>query len=106
MKKILFLHGFYASGECVPAMALRDAFEGQILYGIGSAHNDRTKTNRKQKMKYFGKGIIIITLLLQTLGTFGQGFMNPVLPGFHADPSVCRAGDDFYLVNSTFQYFP
>ena len=57
-------------------------------------------------MKYFGKGIIIITLLLQTLGTFGQGFMNPVLPGFHADPSVCRAGDDFYLVNSTFQYFP
>lgn len=29
-----------------------------------------------------------------------------MLPGFHADPSVCRAGDDFYLVNSTFQYFP
>lgn len=35
-----------------------------------------------------------------------SGFTNPVLPGFHADPSVCRAGDDFYLVNSTFQYFP
>ncbi len=35
-----------------------------------------------------------------------EGFKNPVLPGFHADPSVCRAGDDFYLVNSTFQYFP
>lgn len=35
-----------------------------------------------------------------------QGFRNPVLPGFHADPSVCRAGDGFYLVNSTFQYFP
>lgn len=35
-----------------------------------------------------------------------QGFRNPVLPGFHADPSVCRAGDDFYLVNSTFQYYP
>ena len=28
MKKILFLHGFYASGQCVPAMALRNAFEG------------------------------------------------------------------------------
>ena len=35
-----------------------------------------------------------------------QGYRNPVLPGFHADPSVCRAGNDFYLVNSTFQYFP
>lgn len=29
MKKILFLHGFYASGECVPAVALREAFEGE-----------------------------------------------------------------------------
>ena len=35
-----------------------------------------------------------------------QGFKNPILPGFHADPSICRVGDDFYLVNSTFQYFP
>ena len=26
MKKILFLHGFYASGQCIPAMALREAF--------------------------------------------------------------------------------
>ena len=29
MKKILFLHGFYASGQCVPAMALREAFSGR-----------------------------------------------------------------------------
>ena len=28
--KILFLHGFYASGQCVPAMALRNAFEGNV----------------------------------------------------------------------------
>ena len=27
MKKILFLHGFYASGQCVPALALKEAFE-------------------------------------------------------------------------------
>lgn len=30
MKKILFLHGFFASGECVPAKALRDAFENKV----------------------------------------------------------------------------
>ncbi len=30
MKKILFLHGFYASGQCVPALALREAFEGRV----------------------------------------------------------------------------
>ena len=29
MIKILFLHGFYASGQCVPALALRDAFRGR-----------------------------------------------------------------------------
>ncbi len=29
MKKILFLHGFYASGQCVPAVVLREAFEGK-----------------------------------------------------------------------------
>ena len=31
---------------------------------------------------------------------------NPILPGFHPDPSICRAGDDYYLVTSTFEYFP
>ena len=57
-------------------------------------------------MKRLKRQLLLIVMLLQTLSIFSQGFTNPVLPGFHADPSVCRAGDDFYLVNSTFQYFP
>lgn len=31
---------------------------------------------------------------------------NPILPGFYPDPSICRVGDDFYMVTSTFSYFP
>ena len=31
---------------------------------------------------------------------------NPVLPGCYPDPSICRVGDDFYLVTSTFEYVP
>jgi xylan 1,4-beta-xylosidase len=31
---------------------------------------------------------------------------NPILPGFHPDPSICRVGDDVYLVTSTFEYWP
>ncbi|MFZ0530727.1 MAG: family 43 glycosylhydrolase, partial [Propionicimonas sp.] len=31
---------------------------------------------------------------------------NPILPGCHPDPSICRVGDDFYLVTSSFEYFP
>lgn len=34
------------------------------------------------------------------------GFKNPVIKGFYPDPSVCRAGEDYYLVNSTFVYWP
>ncbi len=33
-------------------------------------------------------------------------YQNPVHRGFFPDPSVIRAGDDFYMVNSSFQYFP
>ncbi|MFD9434664.1 glycoside hydrolase family 43 protein [Streptomyces sp. NPDC060002] len=31
---------------------------------------------------------------------------NPVIPGFHSDPSVCRVGEDYYLACSSFEYFP
>jgi len=31
---------------------------------------------------------------------------NPVIGGFHPDPSVCRVGEDYYLVCSSFEYFP
>lgn len=31
---------------------------------------------------------------------------NPVIRGFHPDPSVCRVGRDFYLATSSFEYFP
>lgn len=34
------------------------------------------------------------------------GYRNPVLAGFHPDPSITRAGDRFYLVNSSFAFFP
>ncbi|MBF8189652.1 glycoside hydrolase family 43 protein [Nonomuraea sp. K274] len=33
-------------------------------------------------------------------------FRNPVLPGCHPDPSICRVGADFYLVTSSFAYYP
>jgi len=33
-------------------------------------------------------------------------YRNPILTGFYPDPSLTRVGDDYYLVNSTFAYFP
>ena len=31
---------------------------------------------------------------------------NPILPGWNSDPSICRTGSDYWLVTSTFGYFP
>ena len=33
-------------------------------------------------------------------------YENPIIPGFYPDPSVCRVGEDYYLVNSSFEFFP
>ncbi|MCM1119988.1 MAG: glycoside hydrolase family 43 protein [bacterium] len=31
---------------------------------------------------------------------------NPIMSGFYPDPSICAVGGDYYLINSTFAYFP
>lgn len=42
-----------------------------------------------------------------TSGTLEPGqYRNPILSGFYPDPSVTRVGEDYYLVTSTFSYFP
>ncbi|MEV7694043.1 family 43 glycosylhydrolase [Microbacterium sp. NPDC089189] len=32
--------------------------------------------------------------------------IEPIIAGFHPDPSICRVGGDYYLVNSSFEYWP
>jgi alpha-N-arabinofuranosidase len=53
--------------------------------------------------------LIIIAICVCTL-TRAQiapaNFKNPILPGFSPDPSICRVGSDYYLVNSSFVWFP
>ncbi|KAI5246277.1 hypothetical protein E4T42_06451 [Aureobasidium subglaciale] len=33
-------------------------------------------------------------------------FTNPIITGVNADPSAIRVGDDYFLVSSSFEYFP
>lgn len=33
-------------------------------------------------------------------------FINPVFAGFYPDPSICKSDDGYYLINSSFGYFP
>lgn len=55
------------------------------------------------------KRLILQTILLSLLVIpciAQQTYKNPIIPGFYPDPSICRVGEDYYLVNSTFEYFP
>ncbi|MGA1694412.1 MAG: family 43 glycosylhydrolase [Burkholderiaceae bacterium] len=52
-----------------------------------------------------GLGLWVGPALGQGLPPAGS-FRNPVIPGFAPDPSIVRVGPDFYLVTSTFEYFP
>ena len=52
---------------------------------------------------------ILGLILIASIGVSAEaqnGYKNPIIPGFNPDPSVCRAGDDFYLVTSSNEYFP
>jgi len=51
--------------------------------------------------------IISLLLLLSANILHAQiKLINPIMAGFYPDPSITRVGDDYYLVNSTFAYFP
>jgi len=39
-------------------------------------------------------------------GTEDRMIRNPVLPGFHPDPSILRVGSDYYIATSTFEWYP
>ncbi len=52
--------------------------------------------------KYF----VLIALLTSSIMYAQISYKNPVIPGFYSDPSICRVGDDYYMVHSSFGYFP
>ena len=69
-----------------------------LVWMMASCGMDGQKKNANQS------AAAVDTAALVAAGQWG--YENPVISGFHPDPSVCRVGDDFYLVNSTFQFFP
>jgi xylan 1,4-beta-xylosidase len=49
---------------------------------------------------------VAFSLFLLTKGFSQNQYTNPILAGFYPDPSICRVGTDYYLVNSSFAYYP
>lgn len=53
------------------------------------------------------QGCLLTLFLMLTVSASAQKtFKNPILPGFHPDPSLCRVGEDYYMVTSSFEWFP
>ena len=50
--------------------------------------------------------ILIFFFLFVTAESKQLSYTNPVISGSYPDPSICRVGDDYYIVNSSFEYFP
>ncbi len=52
-------------------------------------------------------GILMLSLCSKIIAqTVSETFQNPILPGFYPDPSICRVGDTYYMVNSSFEWYP
>ncbi len=50
--------------------------------------------------------VFVLCCSLPALSQKSEKFTNPILAGFYPDPSICRVGSDYYLVTSSFSYFP
>lgn len=57
-------------------------------------------------MKKILFAIFLIAAFINSAAQKKGQYSNPILSGFFPDPSICRVGNDYYLVTSTFAYFP
>jgi alpha-N-arabinofuranosidase len=74
---------------------------GALSGCAGSADSDNDDTAHFRYFRYTGNDRTG-TLPLDTL----RQYRNPILSGFYPDPSLCRKADDYYLVLSSFAYYP
>lgn len=64
------------------------------------ASSNSAREVKFQQFTYEGKDLVFAQPLA------ANEYRNPILAGFYPDPSITRAGNDYYLVNSSFSYFP
>lgn len=57
-------------------------------------------------MKQLSIPVLLLFFLQLAQAQKAETYTNPILAGFYPDPSICRAGDDYYIVNSSFAYYP
>lgn len=98
MKKLLLIYTFLLSVISCSA--------GNDLRNEGKSQEEKTEIQDTKNpifedFIYTGKNILADWLVKP-----GSQYLNPILPGFYPDPSICRVGKDYYLVTSSFAYYP
>lgn len=76
----------------------------------------KTTTIAKQLMTVFAATSVAISLTActateetsskETTVVDGNSYQNPIIPGYAPDPTIVRVGEDYYLANSSFEWFP
>ena len=60
----------------------------------------------KMKIRLYLSTFLFLFVAFGTVVAQKKYFTNPILMGFYPDPSVCKANGKYYLINSTFAYYP
>jgi len=90
------------------------AFVSNFLINMNKTESKTSVVNRYFIISIFILSLTVISVTIsfgdnsvkKSKITKSQTFKNPIIPGFNPDPSICRVGSDYYLVTSTFEYFP
>ncbi len=79
---------------------------GKIRCKTMAGYRKNLEVVSKMQNRYDINILIIIPLRTTKEKIMGVKLQNPLLPGFYPDPSICRVEDDYYMVTSSFSYFP
>ena len=73
----------------------------------------QTETNKCVSFSAAIRGLVVaigvvcaVNVSASSSSSVSETFTNPIIPGGYPDPSICRIGEDFYIANSSFEYFP
>lgn len=98
-------------GSDVLFYASRKGSPGCVRYLVERGGFDPLRSNRRGVTPYdeaerLGRREVLDYYSSVTGFRYEEGYHNPVQRGFFPDPSCIRVGNDYYMVNSTFHFFP
>lgn len=74
--------------------------------GMSIVHGDKNRTTPYEEAHFFGAKEVEAYFEAKCGAKLSEMYKNPIITGTHPDPSILRVGDDYYMVNSSFIFFP